>query len=128
VSTLAGSAEVMLGVIDRKYLTRIHVELTTHKLGGKLTDSRACSCGYDCRIVFSIEKVENVDTDLEVLVLLDIGTHDRVYYTLDISIDSHQIARSVWMDYQSNSIPNSRNLAAIIVAFCSAASARSLSS
>jgi mRNA interferase YafQ len=54
-------------------------ELGTHKLGGKLTGSRACSCGYDCRIVFSIEKTENVDTELEAIVLLDIGTHDQVY-------------------------------------------------
>lgn len=37
------------------------------------------SCGYDCRIVFSIEKIEHVDPDLEAIVLLDIGTHDRVY-------------------------------------------------
>lgn len=51
-------------------------ELETHKLGGKLTGSRACSCGYDCRIVFSIE---NVDVNLEAIVLLDIGTHARVY-------------------------------------------------
>jgi mRNA interferase YafQ len=54
-------------------------ELGTHKLGGKLTGSRACSCGYDCRIIFSIEKTENVDTELEAIVLLDIGTHDQVY-------------------------------------------------
>jgi mRNA-degrading endonuclease YafQ of YafQ-DinJ toxin-antitoxin module len=30
--------------------------LRTHKLGGKLAAYLACSCGYDCRIVFSIEK------------------------------------------------------------------------
>ncbi len=54
-------------------------ELDTHKLGEKLTGSRACSCGYDCRIVFSIEKFEDVDADLETIVLLDIGTHDKVY-------------------------------------------------
>jgi len=29
--------------------------LRTHKLGGKLSAYMACSCGYDCRIVFSIE-------------------------------------------------------------------------
>jgi mRNA interferase YafQ len=54
-------------------------ELETHKLGGKLIGTRACSCGYDCRIVFLIEKIENSDTDLEAIILLDIGTHDRVY-------------------------------------------------
>lgn len=37
----------------------------------------ACSCGYDCRILFSIEK-EN-ESDKEIILLLDIGTHDEVY-------------------------------------------------
>ncbi len=54
-------------------------DLETHKLGGKMTGLRACSCGYDCRIVFSIERVDDVDVDLETIVLLDIGTHDKVY-------------------------------------------------
>lgn len=30
--------------------------LGTHKLEGELHGLRACSCDYDCRIVFSIEK------------------------------------------------------------------------
>ena len=54
-------------------------ELETHKLGGKLAGFRACSCGYDCRVIFSIEKTENADSDLEAIVLLDVGTHDHVY-------------------------------------------------
>jgi mRNA-degrading endonuclease YafQ of YafQ-DinJ toxin-antitoxin module len=33
--------------------------------------------GYDCRIVFSIE--QDMATSSEVIVLLDIGTHDEVY-------------------------------------------------
>ena len=52
-------------------------DLGTHKLEGKLVGLRACSCGYDCRIVFSIEKDE--ETEREVIVLLDVGTHDEVY-------------------------------------------------
>ena len=52
-------------------------KLNAHKLSGELFGLWACSCGYDCRIVFS------VDTDLEsgdeVILLLDIGTHDQVY-------------------------------------------------
>jgi mRNA interferase YafQ len=52
-------------------------DLGTHKLEGKLVGLRACSCGYDCRIVFSIEKDE--ETEHEVIVLLDVGTHDEVY-------------------------------------------------
>lgn len=51
--------------------------LSTHKLGGKLDGLQSCSCGYDCRIVFSIE--EDTETNNEVIVLLDIGTHDEVY-------------------------------------------------
>jgi mRNA-degrading endonuclease YafQ of YafQ-DinJ toxin-antitoxin module len=30
--------------------------LATHKLEGKLAHLLACSCGYDCRIVFEIEQ------------------------------------------------------------------------
>lgn len=51
--------------------------LDTHKLSGKLMGLQACSCGYDCRVVFSIEKEH--PTNDEVIVLLDIGTHDQVY-------------------------------------------------
>ncbi len=51
--------------------------LSTHKLSGKLKGLRACSCGYDCRIAFAIER--NPDNSGEVIVLLDIGTHDEVY-------------------------------------------------
>ena len=51
--------------------------LGTHKLSGTLEGLRACGCGYDCRIVFSIE--QNPTGGGEVIVLLDIGTHDEVY-------------------------------------------------
>jgi len=37
----------------------------------------ACSCGYDCRVVFSLEIDE--DSGGEVILLVDIGTHDEVY-------------------------------------------------
>jgi addiction module RelE/StbE family toxin len=50
-------------------------QLRTHKLSGNLFSLLACSCGYDCRIVFSIEK----ENDKEVILLIDIGTHDDVY-------------------------------------------------
>ena len=53
------------------------VSLGTHKLSGVLEGLRACSCGYDCRIVFSIETLP--ERDGEVIVLLDVGTHDEVY-------------------------------------------------
>ncbi|MEH2045404.1 type II toxin-antitoxin system RelE/ParE family toxin [Nostoc sp.] len=51
--------------------------LGTHKQSGKLEGLQSCSCGYDCRVVFSIEL--DAETNSEVIVLLDIGTHDEVY-------------------------------------------------
>ncbi len=51
--------------------------LGTHKLTGKLDGLQSCSCGYDCRIIFSIEQI--AETDTEAIVLLNIGTHDEVY-------------------------------------------------
>lgn len=50
--------------------------LGTHKLSGALFGLWACSCGYDCRVIFSIERDEN--DDREVILLLDIGAHDEV--------------------------------------------------
>ena len=50
--------------------------LETHKLSGRLTGALACSCGYDCRILFFLDTEVSGD---EVIVLVDIGTHDEVY-------------------------------------------------
>lgn len=50
-------------------------QLKTHKLSGNLYGLLACSCGYDCRIIFSVEK----DKNEEVILLVGIGTHDEVY-------------------------------------------------
>ena len=49
--------------------------LHTHKLSGELRGLFGCSCGYDRRIVFFLDTV----TDRELIVLVDIGTHDEVY-------------------------------------------------
>jgi len=35
--------------------------LNTHKLSGKLSELRACSCGYDCRIVFLLKRTRKVE-------------------------------------------------------------------
>lgn len=51
--------------------------LGVHKLSGHLWGLMACSCGYDCRIIFSI--AINPTTQEEVLTLVDIGKHDEVY-------------------------------------------------
>ena len=53
------------------------ISLGTHKLSGQLKGLWACSCGYDCRIVFALEYDSNTET--EVILLLDIGAHDEVY-------------------------------------------------
>ncbi|MDB5003078.1 MAG: plasmid stabilization protein [Mucilaginibacter sp.] len=52
--------------------------LRTHKLSGKLAAYLACSCVYDCRIIFIIEK-DTSNSGGEVILLLDIGTHNDVY-------------------------------------------------
>jgi mRNA interferase YafQ len=51
--------------------------LDTHKLGGSLEGINSCSCGYDCRVLFSIE--QDPETELEVIILLDVGNHNDVY-------------------------------------------------
>jgi len=51
-------------------------KLDTHKLSGNLYGLFACSCGYDCRIIFIIEKDS---PEKESILLLDIGTHDDIY-------------------------------------------------
>jgi len=51
--------------------------LRTHKLSGNLFGYLACSCGYDCRIIFSIEK--DLSKKTENILLVGIGTHDEVY-------------------------------------------------
>jgi mRNA interferase YafQ len=52
-------------------------KLNTHQLRGEFTGFYASSCGYDCRIIFTIEKEQY--TGEEFIVLVNIGTHDEVY-------------------------------------------------
>ena len=51
--------------------------LGIHKLSGDLSGYWACSCGYDCRIIFAFEN--DPQTGEELIVLLDVGSHDEVY-------------------------------------------------
>ena len=51
--------------------------LKTHHLSGALAGLHACSAGYDCRIVFAKQK--HPKTGTEVLLLVNIGSHDEVY-------------------------------------------------
>lgn len=55
----------------------LNPKLKTHKLSGNLFGMFACSCGYDCRIIFSI--VVNKSSKEEEIILIDLGTHDEVY-------------------------------------------------
>jgi mRNA-degrading endonuclease YafQ of YafQ-DinJ toxin-antitoxin module len=52
-------------------------KLKTHHLSGELKGLHACSVAYDCRIVFARQK--HPKTNEEVLVLVNIGSHEEVY-------------------------------------------------
>jgi mRNA interferase YafQ len=54
-----------------------HPRLKTHHLSGQLSGLHACSVAYDCRIVFAKQKQPRTGAD--VLLLIDIGTHEEVY-------------------------------------------------
>ena len=51
--------------------------LKTHKLQGQLAGLWACWVAYDCRIVFALEPDPQADENM--IVLVDIGTHEEVY-------------------------------------------------
>lgn len=51
--------------------------LKSHKLTGQLDGLWSCSVTYDCRIIFSFRKDSVTGDDL--IVLVDIGSHDEVY-------------------------------------------------
>ncbi len=52
-------------------------KLKTHSLSGEFSGFYASSCGYDCRIVFSLQKDKK--TGIEIITLIKVGTHDEVY-------------------------------------------------
>jgi len=51
--------------------------LKTHHLSGHLAGLHACSVAYDCRIVFAKQK--HPKTGDEVLLLINVGSHEEVY-------------------------------------------------
>ena len=51
--------------------------LKSHKLSGQLKGLWACWVEYDCRIVFAFEPDPNAGE--EMVVLVDLGTHNEVY-------------------------------------------------
>ena len=50
--------------------------LKTHPLSGTLDGYHACSCGYDCRVVFELQAGVK---GIEKIVLIAVGTHEDVY-------------------------------------------------
>lgn len=52
-----------------------HPSLRTHKLKGDLANTWACSVDYDNRILFKFEQ----KSAEEVILLVNIGSHDDVY-------------------------------------------------
>lgn len=53
----------------------IPVHLKSHKLSGELKGLMAYTCGFDCRIIYKIEKEEKQ----EFVLLIDIISQDKVY-------------------------------------------------
>ncbi len=51
--------------------------LKSHKLTGQLEGLWACSVAYDCRIIFAFK--QDLETAEDLIVLIDIGSHDEVY-------------------------------------------------
>jgi mRNA interferase YafQ len=51
--------------------------LKSHKLKGQLDGLWSCSVEYDCRIIYKFE--EDSETQEELIILIDIGSHDEVY-------------------------------------------------
>jgi addiction module RelE/StbE family toxin len=67
----------VLQTLDELAYDPFHPTLKTHKLSGQLKGLWACSVEYDCRIIFTFEP--DPDTGDEMIVLIDLGTHDEVY-------------------------------------------------
>jgi mRNA interferase YafQ len=51
--------------------------LKSHKSTGQLQGLWSCSVAYDCRIIFAFKKDSVTEENL--IVLIDIGSHDEVY-------------------------------------------------
>lgn len=69
-------------VFNLKYLfpfaeDPFHPTLQSHKLKGKLAGTWACTLDYNNRIIF--EFVQNPESGEEEILLLTMGTHDKVY-------------------------------------------------
>lgn len=69
------SAETIRHILAALTADPFEPSLRTHKLKGKLSDSWACSAGYDLRIIFEFVQRD----DGEWIHVLSVGTHDQIY-------------------------------------------------
>lgn len=69
--------ERIFEVLDQLARDPCYPLLKTHKLSGQLQGLWACWVEYDCRIIFASET--DPETDEELIVLVDLGTHNEVY-------------------------------------------------
>jgi len=69
--------EKIFSALEKLSIDSFDPSLKVHKLHGKLIGLWACYVDYDCRIVFTFEK--DPDNEKELIVLVDIGSHDEVY-------------------------------------------------
>jgi addiction module RelE/StbE family toxin len=67
----------IFGVLAKLVNDPFQPTLRTHKLSGELDGLWGCWVEYDCRIVFALDS--DPATGDEIVVLVDIGTHDEVY-------------------------------------------------
>lgn len=69
--------ETILEVVELLVTDPFAPTLKSHKLKGDLEGLWACWVEYDCRIIYTFQP--NPDEDEDMIVLIDIGTHDEVY-------------------------------------------------
>lgn len=68
---------IIFNTLEELAKNPFHPGLRTHKLSGKLKGLWACWVEYDCRIIFRFESDSEIGE--EMIVLIDLGTHDEVY-------------------------------------------------
>jgi mRNA interferase YafQ len=69
--------EKILEVLELLSNDHFTPSLKSHKLTGQMEGLWSCSVNYDCRIIFAFKRDPETGDDL--LVLIDIGSHDDVY-------------------------------------------------
>ena len=67
----------ILAILESLANDQFEASLKSHKLRGQLEGLWACWVEYDCRIIYSLE--QDSETAEELILLIDIGTHDEVY-------------------------------------------------